>query len=56
MAVNLTGVFSCMRYEIPQMLKSGGGSIVNCASVAGLVGAPYVSAYAASKHGVVGLT
>lgn len=55
-AVNLTGVFSCMRHEIPQMLKSGGGSIVNCASVAGLVGAPYVSAYAASKHGVVGLT
>lgn len=55
-AVNLTGVFSCMRYEIPQMLKSGGGSIVNCASVAGLVGAAYVSAYAASKHGVVGLT
>jgi NAD(P)-dependent dehydrogenase (short-subunit alcohol dehydrogenase family) len=56
MAVDLTGLFSCMRYEIPQMLKTGGGSIVNCASVAGLVGAPYVSAYVAAKHGVVGLT
>ena len=56
MAVDLTGLFSCMRHQIPQMLKSGGGSIVNCASVAGLVGAPYVSAYVAAKHGVVGLT
>ncbi len=56
MAVDLTGLWSCMRYEIPQMLKTGGGSIVNCASVAGLVGAPYVSAYVAAKHGVVGLT
>jgi NAD(P)-dependent dehydrogenase (short-subunit alcohol dehydrogenase family) len=56
MAIDLTGLWSCMRYEIPQMLKTGGGSIVNCASVAGLVGAPYVSAYVAAKHGVVGLT
>jgi NAD(P)-dependent dehydrogenase (short-subunit alcohol dehydrogenase family) len=56
MAVDLTGLFSCMRHQIPQMLKTGGGSIVNCASVAGLVGAPYVSAYVAAKHGVVGLT
>ena len=56
MAVDLTGLFSCMRHEIPQMLKTGSGSIVNCASVAGLVGAPYVSAYVAAKHGVVGLT
>ena len=56
MAVDLTGLFSCMRHQIPQMLKSGGGSIVNCASVAGLVGAPFVSAYVAAKHGVVGLT
>jgi NAD(P)-dependent dehydrogenase (short-subunit alcohol dehydrogenase family) len=56
MAIDLTGLWSCMRYEIPQMLKTGGGSIVNCASVAGIVGAPYVSAYVAAKHGVVGLT
>ena len=55
-AVDLTGMFSCLRYEIPQMLKTGGGTIVNCASVAGIVGAPYVSAYVAAKHGVVGLT
>jgi NAD(P)-dependent dehydrogenase (short-subunit alcohol dehydrogenase family) len=55
-ATDLTGVLSCMRHEIPQMLKTGGGSIVNCASVAGLVGAPYLSAYVAAKHGVVGLT
>lgn len=55
-AIDLTGVFSCMRHQIPQMLKSGGGAIVNCASVAGLVGAPYVPAYVAAKHGVVGLT
>jgi NAD(P)-dependent dehydrogenase (short-subunit alcohol dehydrogenase family) len=45
-----------MRHEIPQMLKTGGGSIVNCASVAGLVGAPGLPAYVAAKHGVVGLT
>jgi NAD(P)-dependent dehydrogenase (short-subunit alcohol dehydrogenase family) len=56
LAVNLTGLWSCMRHQIPQMLKTGGGSIVNCASAAGLVGAPYMAAYAASKHGVVGLT
>lgn len=56
MAVDLTGMFSCLRYEIPQMLKVGGGAIVNCASVAGIVGAPYVPAYVAAKHGVVGLT
>lgn len=55
-AIDLTGVFSCLRYEIAQMLKQGGGAIVNCASVAGLVGAPYVPAYVAAKHGVVGLT
>jgi NAD(P)-dependent dehydrogenase (short-subunit alcohol dehydrogenase family) len=55
-AVDLTGIFSCMRYEIPAMLDSGGGSIVNCASTAGLRAAPTVSAYTAAKHGVVGLT
>jgi NAD(P)-dependent dehydrogenase (short-subunit alcohol dehydrogenase family) len=54
--INLKGVFLCMKYEIPRMLKSGGGSIVNTASVMGLVGEPGHPAYAASKHGVVGLT
>jgi NAD(P)-dependent dehydrogenase (short-subunit alcohol dehydrogenase family) len=55
-AIDLTGVWSCMRYQIPQMLKTGGGSIVNCASIAGLVAAENLSAYVAAKHGVVGLT
>jgi len=54
--VNLKGVFLCMKYEIPKMLKSGGGTIVNTASVMGLVGEPGHPGYAASKHGVVGLT
>ena len=56
LAVDLTGVWSCMRHEIPAMLARGGGSIVNCASVAGLVGFPSIAAYVAAKHGVVGLT
>lgn len=55
-AINLKGVFLCMKYELPRMLKSGGGSIVNTASIAGIVGDGGHPAYAASKHGVVGLT
>ncbi len=54
--VNLKGAWLCMKYEIRQMLKQGGGSIVNTASVAGLVGAPTQPIYAATKHAVVGLT
>ena len=56
LAVNLTGVWSCMRHEIPRMLERGGGAVVNCSSVAGLVGFATIPAYVASKHGVVGLT
>ena len=56
LAVNLTATFSCMRYQLPNMVSAGGGSIVNCSSVAGLVGAPNLSAYVAAKHGIVGLT
>jgi len=55
-AINLSGVFYGMHYQIPAMLKSGGGSIVNMASILGIVGTPHLSAYVAAKHGVVGLT
>jgi NAD(P)-dependent dehydrogenase (short-subunit alcohol dehydrogenase family) len=55
-AIDLTGMFVCLRHQIPAMLASGGGAIVNCASVAGILGAPAFSAYVAAKHGVVGLT
>ena len=55
-AVNLKGVWLCMKHEIAHMLRQGGGSIVNNSSVEGLVGLQGTSAYAASKHGVVGLT
>ncbi|MBP7516155.1 MAG: SDR family oxidoreductase [Flavobacteriales bacterium] len=55
-AINLSGVFYGMRYQIPAMLKNGGGSIVNIASILGKVGFPLSSAYVSAKHGVVGLT
>jgi len=53
---NVMGVYYCMKWEIEQMLKQGGGSIVNLASIAGLNGMPYAGPYAATKHAVVGLT
>jgi NAD(P)-dependent dehydrogenase (short-subunit alcohol dehydrogenase family) len=55
-AVNLKGVWLCMRHELPQMQAQGGGAIVNTGSIAGLVGLPTSSAYVAAKHGVIGLT
>jgi NAD(P)-dependent dehydrogenase (short-subunit alcohol dehydrogenase family) len=55
-AVMLTGVYHCMKAEIPRMLERGGGAIVNTASGVGLVGYPSQAAYTASKHGVIGLT
>lgn len=55
-AVNLSGTFYCMREALPFMVERGWGRVVNVASVAGKTGAPYVSAYTASKHGVLGLT
>ncbi len=54
--INLSGVFYGMKYQIPAMLNSGGGSIVNVASILGAVGFATAPAYAAAKHGVVGLT
>jgi len=56
MDVNVKGVWLSMKYEIPQMLKRGGGAIVNCSSVAGLIGFPNMAPYFASKHAVIGLT
>ena len=55
-AVNLRGVWLCMKHELVQMLQQGGGVIVNTGSIAGLVGLPTSSAYVAAKHGVLGLT
>ena len=55
-SINLKGVWLCMKAEIPQMLKQGGGAIVNTASIAGLVGLTGTIAYVAAKHGVTGLT
>jgi NAD(P)-dependent dehydrogenase (short-subunit alcohol dehydrogenase family) len=54
--VNLKSVWLCMKYELRAMLQTGGGAIVNTASIAGLVGSRFSPAYAASKHGVIGLT
>lgn len=55
-SVDLKGVFLCIKYEIQAMLKTGGGAIVNTASVAGVIADPGMAPYAAAKHGVVGLT
>ena len=54
--VNVKGVWLCLRAELEQMVKQGGGAIVNTASIAGLIGLPTSSAYVASKHAVIGLT
>lgn len=56
MGVNLSGVFYCMKYQIPEMLRRGGGAIVNMASILGRVGFATAPAYVSAKHGVVGLT
>lgn len=56
LAVNLKGVWLCMKFEIPHMIAAGGGSIVNTASIVGLTGSRNTPAYVASKHGIVGLT
>ncbi|MEA2204646.1 MAG: 3-hydroxybutyrate dehydrogenase [Blastocatellia bacterium] len=54
--VNLSGTFFCTRAVVPEMMASGWGRIINIASIAGKTGAPYIAAYSASKHGVLGLT
>src|SRR2546421_537442 len=56
MGVNVKGVWLSMKYETPRMLKTGGGAIVNCSSVAGVIGFPGIGVYSASKHAVIGLT
>src|SRR5215213_8477092 len=55
-AINLRGVWACMKHELGQMRTQGSGAIVNCSSLGGLVGLPGRAAYHASKHGVIGLT
>jgi NAD(P)-dependent dehydrogenase (short-subunit alcohol dehydrogenase family) len=54
--INLSGTFYCMRAALPAMIERGWGRVINVASIAGKTGAPYIAAYAASKHGVLGLT
>jgi NAD(P)-dependent dehydrogenase (short-subunit alcohol dehydrogenase family) len=54
--INLDGTFYCMRAAIPGMIERGWGRIINISSIAGKTGAPYIAGYAASKHGVLGLT
>ena len=56
LAINLSGTFYCTRAALPQMIERGWGRIINIASIAGKTGAPYIAAYSASKHGVLGLT
>jgi NAD(P)-dependent dehydrogenase (short-subunit alcohol dehydrogenase family) len=56
MAVNLRGVWSCMKFELQQMRKQGNGAIVNCSSLGGLVGGNQRGTYHAAKHGVIGFT
>ena len=56
LAINLSGTFYCTRAALPAMLKRGWGRVINVASIAGKTGAPYIAAYSASKHGVLGLT
>jgi len=56
LAVNVRGTFLCLKHEIPAMLASGGGSIVNMSSTAGLRGVPGLAGYVASKHAIIGLT
>jgi 3-hydroxybutyrate dehydrogenase len=56
LAINLSGTFYCTRAALPAMLKKGWGRVINVASIAGKTGAPYIVAYSASKHGVMGLT
>ncbi len=55
-AVNLRGVWTCMKHELKQMRAQGSGAIVNCSSIGGIIGLPTRAAYHASKHGVIGLT
>ena len=55
-AINLRGVWNCMKYELRQMREQGSGAIVNCSSIGGLIGIAGRAAYHASKHGVIGLT
>jgi len=56
LAINLSGSFFCTRAALPGMIERGWGRVINIASIAGKTGAPYIAAYAASKHGLLGLT